>query len=86
MIRRNSSAAALPEISQPPAFLHDIRTTARLMSTTCWAVRELCRSGRLKFVRIGHRWLVSTDAIQRFIAEAEKGGRKDTVSAEQVQA
>ena len=58
-----------------PAFLHNIANTAKLMSTTCWAVRELCRSGRLKYVRIGHRFLVSTQAIQRFIEQAEKDER-----------
>jgi hypothetical protein len=39
------------------------------MSTTVFAVRELCRSGRLKFVPIGHKWLISPRAIQEFIDE-----------------
>jgi hypothetical protein len=63
-----------PEVSSlaPIApLLHDIPTTAKLMSATCWAVRELCRSGRLKFVRIGHRSLVSTKAIQDYISSNE---------------
>ena len=59
-------------LAPTPAFLHDIPTTAKLMSTTCWAVRELCRSGRLKFVRVGHRWLISTEAIRKFIQDAER--------------
>jgi excisionase family DNA binding protein len=68
-----SELASVPSSLAPtPAFLYDIKTTATLMSTTCWAVRELCRSGRLKFVRVGHRWLVSTSAIQDFIKRAEQ--------------
>jgi excisionase family DNA binding protein len=76
MAQRKRPAVVLsevvPSLAPIPAFLHDIKTTAALMSTTCWAVRELCRSGRLKFVRVGHRWLVSTHAIEQFIAAAEK--------------
>jgi hypothetical protein len=56
----------------PAAILHDIPTVARIMSTTTWAVRGLCRSGQLTHIKIGHRWLVSTDAIRKFIAQAEK--------------
>jgi excisionase family DNA binding protein len=75
MPHRRKSVQSQPEVSSPaptPALLHDIPTTAKLMSTTCWAVRELCRAGRLKFVRVGHRWLISTEAIWTFIREAER--------------
>jgi excisionase family DNA binding protein len=67
----NSTVTTL-EVAAPVPLLHTIPEASRLMSTTPWAVRELCRSGQLKFVRIGHRWLVSTEAIRRFIAQAEK--------------
>lgn len=60
-----------PELT-PAAILHDIPTTARIMSTTTWAIRALCRSGQLTHIKIGHRWLVSTEAIRKFIAQAEK--------------
>ncbi len=70
---RKALAQSVPLVAPPPSrFLHDIPTAAELMSTTTWAVRELCRSGRLKHVRIGHRWLISTHAIERFIEQAEK--------------
>jgi excisionase family DNA binding protein len=68
-VQPQSEASSLAPI---PPLLHDIPTTAKLMSTTCWAVRELCRAGRLKFVRVGHRWLISTEAIRTFIQEAER--------------
>jgi len=54
--------------------LLDIPTTAKVMTTTTFAVRQLCRAGKLKFVRIGHRWLISPQSIQRFIAQAEQTG------------
>jgi len=49
----------------------DIPTVALRMSTTVFAVRELCRSGQLKYVPIGHKWLISPGAIQQFIRERE---------------
>jgi excisionase family DNA binding protein len=76
MSQQRKRPAVVPEVVSPiapiPALLHDISTTAKLMSTTTWAVRELCRSGRLKFVHVGHRWLVSTHAIEQFITQAER--------------
>jgi excisionase family DNA binding protein len=79
MSHRRKAVQPQPEASSLapiPPLLHDIPTTAKLMSTTCWAVRELCRAGRLKFVRVGHRFLVSTQAIQDFITRSEtyRGG------------
>jgi hypothetical protein len=53
-------------------FLMDIPMAARVMSTTIFAVRELCRSGQLKFVPIGHKWLISPGAIQEFIRTQEQ--------------
>ena len=67
--------ATQPEISIPapvvPALLHDISTTATMLGTTIFAVRELCRSGQLKYVQIGHRWVVSLSAMHDFIKRAE---------------
>src|SRR3984957_19904506 len=73
---QSPAAVSTPAISSSvapiPAFLHDIQTTAKLMSTTTFAIRELCRAGKLRFVRVGHRWLISTEAIQKFIHDAER--------------
>jgi excisionase family DNA binding protein len=65
------SPAVLAEPAPAP-LLYDIPSTAKILSTTTFAVRELCRSNRLKFVRLGHRWLISLDAIHRFIRDAER--------------
>lgn len=59
------------EVVPSELYLMDIPMAARLMSTTVFAVRELCRSGQLKFVPIGHKWLISPGAIQQFIRERE---------------
>ncbi|MGB2593266.1 MAG: hypothetical protein WBF09_20580 [Candidatus Acidiferrum sp.] len=50
----------------------DIPTAARRMSTTVFAVRELCRSGELLKVVIGHKWLLSDEAIRDFIRKREQ--------------
>jgi hypothetical protein len=54
-------------------FLTDIPTAAQRMSTTVFAIRELCRSGEFKHVPIGHAWLISPGAIQDFIRREEQG-------------
>ena len=56
-------------------YLHDIPTAAKLLSTTVFAVRTLMRTGELIYVAIGHRWLVSPQAIQDFIRRAEEKTR-----------
>jgi hypothetical protein len=62
-------------VLHPELFLMDIPTAAARMSTTVFAVRELCRSGQLKFVPIGHKWLISPGAIQDFIDRKEQEAR-----------
>jgi hypothetical protein len=54
--------------------LVDIPTAAAMMSTTVFAVRELCRSGELIYVPIGHKWLISPGAIDDFIQRQTGGG------------
>lgn len=54
-----------------PKELFTIPEVASKMSTTVFAVRELCRSGELKYVPIGHAWLISPRAIQEFIRRKE---------------
>jgi hypothetical protein len=63
-------AIAPPESSE--LFLMDIPTAAKRMSTTVFAVRELCRSGELVYVPIGHKWLLSPGAILAFIRRKEQ--------------
>ena len=72
MIRKNASV--VPAVIRHPndLFLMDIPTAASRMSTTVFAVRTLCRDGELKYVPIGHKWLISPGAIQDFIRRKEQ--------------
>jgi hypothetical protein len=73
MEKAKKNPAVIPPAADPnELFLMDIPTAARRMSTTVFAVRELCRSGALVSVAIGHRWLISPGAIQRFIQKMEQ--------------
>jgi excisionase family DNA binding protein len=56
-------------------YLIDIPTAARRMSTTVFAVRELLRSGQIKFLEIGHKWLMSPKAIEEFIEKNQGYGK-----------
>jgi len=70
MIRKN--ALVVPAVIPNDLFLMDIPTAASRMSTTVFAVRTLCRDGELKYVPIGHKWLISPGAIQDFIHRKEQ--------------
>lgn len=62
-------------------YLIDIPTAARRLSTTVFAVREIIRSGKLKYVRIGHKMLISPSAIQDYIAQSEIYYERPRISA-----
>jgi excisionase family DNA binding protein len=66
-----SKKAALAKVSSELLYLIDIPTAARRMSTTVFAVRELLRSGQIKYLVIGHKWLISPKAIQEFIEKSQ---------------
>lgn len=52
-------------------YLMDIPTAARRLSTTVFAVRRLCRTGKIKYLVIGHAFLISPQALQEFIRKTE---------------
>jgi excisionase family DNA binding protein len=52
--------------------LMDFETAAQKLSTTAAVVRELIRSGRLKFVSIGDRHLIAQTALEEFVANNQK--------------
>jgi hypothetical protein len=64
--------APVPSPSTDSHFLLEIPQAAVLLSTTTFAVCELCRSGELVYVTIGHKWLISPDAIRAFIKKREQ--------------
>ena len=65
---------AIPATStdSPTPFLYDLPTTARLMTTTLFAVRTLIRTGKLRYVSIGNKFLVSPEAIRDFVVANER--------------
>jgi hypothetical protein len=71
MVKQKNGQVVILPVSPNDLYLMDIPTAAARMSTTVFAVRELCRSGQLKFVPIGHKWLISPGAIQDFIRRQE---------------
>jgi excisionase family DNA binding protein len=66
-----SQAAEIAAHPIPDPALVDIPTAAAMLSTTVFAVRELLRKGKIKYVVIGHKWLVSPQALQEFIQNNE---------------
>jgi hypothetical protein len=66
-----ASRKVVPDFPSDSLYLLDIPTTARKLSTTIFAVRELIRSNKLKFIAVGHKQLISPSAIQAFIADNE---------------
>ena len=68
--RAFQSAEIAGQPSPDPALL-DIPAAAQMLGTTIFAVRELLRKGKIKYVTIGHKWLVSPQAIQEFIRNNE---------------
>lgn len=72
---RGQSKEAVPDTPIPnpsnDLYLMDIPTAALRLSTTVFAVRRLCRTGKIKFVVIGHGWLISPEALQEFIRKTE---------------
>lgn len=68
---KTANVPAVPDPSVESLFLIDISTAARLMSTTVFAVRQLLRDGEIAYLNIGHKWLISPDAIRNFIRKNE---------------
>ena len=45
-----------------------------------WLVREACRTGQIRSIRLGKRIIIPRDAIDLFLATASDGRADDTVS------
>jgi hypothetical protein len=73
-----------PPHEQPTTkFLMDIPEAAASMCMTVFAIRQLCRSGILRYSQPGHAFLISPDAIQdciRLMEENAKAKREATLA------
>lgn len=70
---RSKPESKIHSVSNPtsPLYLIDIPEASRRLSTTVFAIRELIRSNKLKFVGVGHKQLISPRAIEEFIVANE---------------
>ena len=60
-----------PSVDPASLYLLDIPTAARLLSTNVWALRKLLQVGEITYINIGHKFLISHDAIRAFIRRRE---------------
>jgi excisionase family DNA binding protein len=69
MVSRNSSEAAMPEVSRSPApLLIDLRTAAQMLSVSVCEMRKLTRSRKIRYVKHGKKWLVAPDDLRQFVS------------------
>jgi hypothetical protein len=76
---RKQSASPHEQPVTTPKFLMDVPDAASSMCTTVFAIRQLCRSGMLRYSQPGHAFLISPDAIQdciRLMEEHAKAKRE----------
>jgi excisionase family DNA binding protein len=64
------------ELQPSSLYLLDIPTAAKLLSSNTWALRKLLQSGEIPYLNIGHKWLVSHEAIRAFIRRRENAFRE----------
>jgi excisionase family DNA binding protein len=57
--------------SEPLERLIGLNEAGRLLGLSYWTLREMTRDGRLPFVRIGRRLMVSESQLRRFVQEAK---------------
>jgi len=50
--------------------LYDVNTAARLLAVSPWTVRAYIRTGKLRPVRFGRLVRLTTEELERFVAEA----------------
>ena len=58
-------------LSEP--LLLDIHGAARMLSATPWAVRSLLWDGKIPYVKIGRKHLISPDDLRAYIAREKSG-------------
>jgi excisionase family DNA binding protein len=64
--------SVVPVVHREPLLL-DIHGAARALSATPWAVRSLLWDGKIPYVKIGRKHLISPDDLREFI-QRERGG------------
>lgn len=50
-----------------------VKDAAEIYGLSPAYVRRLCRTGKVRFVNAGHRWLVNMDSLTRYFTEGDPG-------------
>lgn len=66
--QKTTAASVVPASAAPERLLVDIPTAAKMLSTTTWQVRSLHWSRRLRFVKLGKKFVVSVEKVRAFAA------------------
>jgi excisionase family DNA binding protein len=61
-----SKKSIVPSQSEP--LLLDIHGAARMLSATPWTVRSLLWDGKISYIKIGRKHLISPDDLRAYIA------------------
>lgn len=57
-----------PDLAQ---LAYDTTETAHMLGMQPWNVRELCRSGRLRYRHTGRRYIIPRSAIEEFLSGSD---------------
>ena len=50
-----------------------VKRAAELYGLSPAYIRRLCREGKVRFVNVGHRWLVNLDSLAKSFEEGDPG-------------
>ena len=54
-------------VGAPAPLLVDIPTAAKMLSTTVWQIRQLGWAKKLRYVKLGKKWLFTPASLQEFV-------------------
>ena len=54
-----------------PRKAYSVAEAAELLSVSQWSIREACRRGEIRCVRLGRRIIIPADALDELLAAAE---------------
>lgn len=62
--------------------MKSVRDAAEIYGLSPAYVRRLCRTGKVRFVNAGHRWLVNMDSLTRYFEAGDPGpsGQNEAVN------
>jgi len=52
-------------------YMASVKEAADRYGVSAYYVRNLCRTGRCRFVVAGHRWLVNMDSLAKYFATGD---------------